>query len=63
LIFEFELPFSIGQEISISKLGIEGKVQDIGWRMIKVITKDGHLVMIPNSVFINETVILRYVKL
>jgi MscS family membrane protein len=54
LIIMFEKPFRVGQVIRTS--GIEGKVEDIGFRSTRVRTADNTLVIIPSASLINSSI-------
>lgn len=50
----FDRPFKLGDRIIFS--GYDGPVEEIGFRSIKIRTLTGHLVTVPNSKVVNETV-------
>ncbi len=50
----FDQPFQVGERVIIS--GYDGTVEEIGFRSTKIRTLVGHLVNIPNSVIVNESV-------
>lgn len=54
LIIMFEKPFRVGQVIRTS--GIEGKVEDIGFRSTRVRTRDNTLVIIPSAALVNSCI-------
>jgi len=47
-------PFKVGDAIKFA--GHWGPVEDIGFRSVKMRTWEGHLITIPNSLIVNETV-------
>ncbi|RZI47596.1 mechanosensitive ion channel [Rickettsiales endosymbiont of Peranema trichophorum] len=51
LLIYLDRPFLIGEEIVIKEMGIEGRVEDIGWRITKILDKDHIPIFIPNANF------------
>ncbi len=51
LIIYWDSPFAIGDWILISEKGIEGTVEDIGWRLTRIRTFDKRPLYVPNSFF------------
>jgi len=51
-------PFKIGDKIRVKSRvrGLEGKVLDVGLRQTRVVTEDGTVLHIPNSIFSNDAV-------
>lgn len=47
----FDRPFKFGDWIRSPDRNIEGTVEEIGWRMTKIITFDNRPLFVPNSVF------------
>ena len=46
--------FNVGERIKVS--GVDGIVEDVGFRSTRIRTLDGHLVTMPNSVMTNQSV-------
>ena len=57
IVIMIDHPFSIGDRIDIPTLGIWGDVVEIGMRTTKVITRDNRLVLVPNSVVVDQNVV------
>ncbi|MCP5492775.1 MAG: mechanosensitive ion channel family protein [Chlamydiales bacterium] len=49
-------PFSIGEWIRLPDQGVEGVVEDIGWRLTRVRTFDLRPLYVPNGIFSNVTI-------
>jgi MscS family membrane protein len=62
ILIELERSFRIGDEIKFQKLGVEGKVHSVNWRVTKIETSDGYITMVPNSAFITEVVVNKSMK-
>ncbi|MFQ5815387.1 MAG: mechanosensitive ion channel family protein [Candidatus Hydrothermarchaeaceae archaeon] len=45
----FDRPFEVGDRIEISDLKLSGFVKEIGFRVTRILTMDGNLVVIPNT--------------
>jgi MscS family membrane protein len=50
----FDRPFAVGQRIKFD--AFDGIVEEIGFRSTRIRTLEGHLVTVPNMVFIDKTV-------
>lgn len=44
--------FMIGYSIKVSSQKVDGIVEDIGWRLTKIRTKDQSVIYLPNSLFL-----------
>src|SRR3954451_13031148 len=54
LAIQIEKPFRVGQWVTIG--GTDGLVSEVTWRAIKIRTKAGNFVVVPNSVVAKETI-------
>lgn len=54
LAIQVEKPFSVGHWINVT--GQDGKVSEITWRAVRIRTKSGNVVVVPNSVLARETI-------
>lgn len=50
-------PYEIGDRIEIADMRISGYVKDIGFRVTRILTADGNLVVLPNSEVIKKNLI------
>ena len=57
IVIMIDHPFSIGDRIDIPTLSTWGDVVEIGMRTTKVITRDNRLVLVPNSVVVDQNVV------
>ena len=57
IVIMIDHPFSIGDRIDIPTLDTWGDVVEIGIRTTKVITRDNRLVLVPNTVIVDQNVV------
>lgn len=50
-------PYEVGDRIEIKDIGISGYVTEIGFRVTRIMTVEGNLVVIPNSIVVTKNVI------
>jgi len=55
LAIQLEKPFSIGEWIEFE--GVKGKVKELNWRSVKLLTLENDLLIIPNNKIIKENVV------
>lgn len=55
LALQVEKPFLVGNWVKVAQL--EGKVREVTWRATKILTKAGHLCVIPNTVIARDTIV------
>ncbi len=56
LMLFLDRPFVIGDQVALTALKVEGQVQEIGWRVCKILTADGRPIYVPNALFSNLVV-------
>lgn len=50
-------PYEVGDRIAIVDMKIEGYVREIGFRVSKILTTDGNLIVIPNNIIVNKDLV------
>lgn len=50
-------PYEVGDRIEIKDVGVTGYVNEIGFRVTRIMTVEGNLVVIPNSLVVTKNVI------
>ena len=56
LVIMMDKPFIIGDRVDIVGMDIEGMVEEINWRITKIMTVKGYPVYIPNMLFLSNVV-------
>ena len=57
LVIMFDRPFKVGDRIDVPSLDTWADVTDIGLRSTKVVTRDNRLIIVPNSVVVDDAVV------